>query len=683
MPELHHRACHLCEAICGIVIETEGDRIVSIRGDKADPLSRGHICPKAVALQDLHADPDRIRRPMRRVGERWEEISWAEALDETASRIKAVQEAHGRDAVGLYQGNPTVHNYGLILFAAHFARALRTKSKFSATSVDQLPHQFTSMLMYGHQLLMPVPDLDRSRFLIILGANPAASNGSIMTAPDIRKRIKGIRERGGRVVLIDPRRTETAGLCDEHHFIRPGTDALLLAGMLNVLFAEALVSPGHLADMLSGVEAVRDGVAPFAPERVAAITGISAQTIRDLAAQLAAAEGGAIYGRLGASTQDFGATSQWLAACLNVLTGNLDRPGGMMFTTPAVDVIKGIGGINRPGRFDRWRSRVRGLPEFDGELPSAVLAEEILTPGEGQLRALVTSAGNPVLSTPNGGQLDRALKQLDFMVSVDFFINETTRHAHIILPPTSPLERDHYDVVFNLLAIRNTAKYSPPLFAPAPDTMHDWQIMLALEKRLKPDIRSRAGQAARGLLSPSGILDYALRTGPYGSWFGGMSLSTLKDSPHGIDLGPLQPVLPERLFTEDQRIHLAPEKLVADLPRLVARLESGPQTAMALIGRRHLRSNNSWLHNAKRLVRGKDRCTLLVHPDDAGRLGLSSGGQARVRSRVGEVVAPVEVTDTIMPGVVSLPHGWGHGRQGVRLRVAAAHARGEPQRSHG
>jgi anaerobic selenocysteine-containing dehydrogenase len=677
MPQLHHRACHLCEAICGIVIETEDDRILSIRGDKKDPLSRGHICPKAVALQDLHTDPDRLRRPVKRVGETWEEISWSEALDMTAEGLKAVQAEHGRSAVAVYQGNPTVHNHGLILYAQYFIRALRTKMRFSSTSVDQLPHQFVAMQMFGHQLMMPVPDLDRSRFLLIIGGNPAASMGSLMTAPDVAKRLTAIRERGGQVILVDPRRTETAALSDEHLFIRPGTDALLLAAMVTALFESDGVVTDRLSPLLSGVEALREELVEFTPEAVAPITGISAEKIRSLATALSEADGGSVYGRMGVSTQAFGGVCQWLISVINILTGNLDRPGGAMFALPAADVVKGVGGISRPGKYARWHSRVRGLPEFDGELPAAVLAEEILTEGEGQIRALVTSAGNPVLSAPNGRQLDTALSGLDFMVSVDFYINETTRHAHVILPPTSPLERDHYDLVFNLLAIRNTAKYSPPLFEPAEGALHDWQIMLELEKRMTSGVKSRAMQTARRWAKPSGILDFALRTGPYGGGLNplsGLTLAALKANPHGIDLGPLKPVFPQRLFTGDGQIHLTPEILMSDLPRLKARLAEGRDEGLLLIGRRHLRSNNSWMHNSKRLVRGKDRCTLLVHPEDAERLGLVTGGQARVRSRVGELVAPVEVSDTVMPGVVSLPHGWGHGRKGVRQSVAKAHA---------
>lgn len=677
MPQLHHRACHLCEAICGIIIETEEDRILSIRGDKEDPLSQGHICPKAVALQDLHVDPDRLRRPVKRVGEEWEEISWEEALALTAAGLKSVQDAHGNNAVAVFQGNPTVHNHGLILYAQYFVRALHTKMRFSSTSVDQLPHQLVAMQVFGHQLMMPVPDVDRSRFLLIIGGNPAASMGSLMTAPGIRKRLAAIQARGGSVIVVDPRRTETADLADSHLFIRPGTDALLLAAMVTTLFETDAVVTDRLSPLLSGVEALREGLAGITPEAVAPITGISAAQIRDLTRQLAAVDGGSVYGRMGVSTQPFGGLCQWLITVLNVLTGNLDRPGGAMFATPAVDVVKGVGGISRPGRYGRWRSRVRGLPEFDGELPAAVLAEEILTAGEGQIRALVTSASNPVLSVPNGTQLDTALAGLDFMVSVDFYINETTRHAHVILPPTSPLERDHYDLVFNLLAVRNTAKYSPALFQPAPDAKHDWQIMLELERRLTRGIKNRAVQTARQWMKPAGIIDYALRTGPYGGGIkalSGLSLSTLKDNPSGVDLGPLKPVFPERLFTKDGRIHLAPELLLADLPRLRARLAEGVNDGLLLIGRRHLRSNNSWMHNAERLVRGKPRCTLLVHPQDAERIGLISGERARVRSRVGELLVPVVISDEVMPGVVSLPHGWGHGRAGVRMSVASAHA---------
>jgi anaerobic selenocysteine-containing dehydrogenase len=723
MPDrIHHRACNLCEAICGLRITVGECGITDIRGDDQDPLSRGHICPKAVALQDLYDDPDRLRRPLRREGVGWREVSWKEALDETAERLAAIRSAHGADAIGVYAGNPNVHNYGSLLYGPAFHRALGTRRRFSATSVDQLPHHVAARWMFGHMLLLPVPDLDRTSFLLVVGANPMASNGSLMTSPDVRTRLKAIGERGGRVVVIDPRRTETAKLAGHHHFIRPGTDGLLLAALLQVIFAEELADPGRLANFADGVEELALRVSPFPPERVAEATGIPAQEIRGLARDLAAAESATVYGRIGVSVQEFGTLCQMLINALNVVTGNLDRPGGPMFTTPAVDLVARTSG----GKSGRWTSRVRGLPEFAGELPVATLAEEILTEGSGRIRALVTSAGNPVLSTPNGGQVDRALESLDFMVSVDFYLNETTRHAHLVLPPTSPLEHDHYDLVFHLLAVRNTARYSPPLFAPEPGMLHDWQIFAELERRLgKRSPRARLARWLRHRLGPRRLLDLALRTGPHGAGLlpraEGLTLGRLEREPHGVDLGPLEPRLPVHLRTEDRRIHLVPPELVGELERLQRRLarregeprdrlgrqgerpsldgsgrerEGGgtrePGLAMLLIGRRQVRSNNSWMHNYDRLMKGKDRCTLLMHPEDAARLGLSPppGGtgssepsfkgssngrpKAVVSSRVGRLEVPVDLTDEIMPGVVSLPHGWGHDRPGVRLQVASA-----------
>jgi anaerobic selenocysteine-containing dehydrogenase len=666
--------------MCGLVVRVEDGVVTSIRADADDVFSHGHICPKAVALKDVHEDPDRLRRPLRRTATGWEEVSWEVALDEAAARLAQVQRAHGRSAVALYQGNPTVHNYGAILGGQIFARTLRTRSLFSATSVDQLPHMLASLLMFGHQLLLPVPDIDRTDFMLILGANPVASNGSLMTAAGVERRLKAIRARGGRIVVVDPRRTETAALAGEHLPIRPGTDALLLFALVHTVLAEGLVKDNPLLTRSDGLGALRAAAQAFTPEAVAGRTGIAAETTRALARDFAAAPSAVAYGRVGVSTQEFGGLCCWLINVLNLLTGNLDRAGGAMFPLPAVDLVALADRLGQRGHFDRRRSRVRGLPEFGGELPASVMAEEMETPGEGQVRALVTLAGNPVLSTPDGGRLARALDTLDFMVSIDFYLNETTRHAHLILPPTGPLERDHYDLVFHTLAVRNTAKYSPPLFEPPPDARHDWQILVALAERLEAArgrrrIRSRFTTAAFRRLTPRGVIALLLRTGPHGrGWrpFGaGLTLRRLQRAVHGVDLGPLQPCLAQRLSTPGRRIALAPERLLADVPRLLAaRVEPG----LRLIGRRDLRSNNSWMHNSQRLVKGRDRCTLLMHPDDAGARGLEDGQRVRVRSRVGEVDVPLEVTEAMAPGVVSLPHGWGHGRQGTRLRVANAHA---------
>src|SRR5678815_5026606 len=481
---VHYRSCNLCEAICGIEITSAGDQHLNIRGDKDDPFSRGYICPKAVALQDFHYDKDRLKYPVRRTTRGWERISWNEAFNEVAQNLKRIRAKYGRNSIGTYLGNPTVHNYGALLFVPSFLRSLRTRNKFSATSVDQLAHHLASFLMFGHQLLVPIPDVDRTKFFLILGANPAVSNGSMMTAPGMNRRLEDIRKRGGKVVLIDPRHNETARFADRHLFIRPGADVLLLLALLHIIFEEKLTRP---APFTKGVETVASLVTEFPPERVAEITGIESDQIRTIAREFATAESAVCYGRIGLSTQEFGGVCQWLINVLNIVTGNLDRPGSAMFTLPAFDPLSAPESIAPRGSFARWHSRVRKLPEFGGELPVAALSEEILTEGAGQIKALVTLAGNPVLSTPNGRVLDRALASLEFMVSIDCYINETTRHAHIILPPTSPLERGHYDLAFHLLAVRNTAKFSPPLFERSAESRHDWEILFEIETRMKHD----------------------------------------------------------------------------------------------------------------------------------------------------------------------------------------------------
>lgn len=680
-----HTTCPLCEANCGLSVETDGERVLRVRGDEADPLSRGYLCPKAVALADLHDDPDRLRRPLKRTGDTFREIGWDEALDEAAQRLAQIQREHGRDAVALYIGNPTAHSYSAVLYGFLLMEALRTRSLFTSNSVDALPRLLTSYLLYGSQALLPIPDLDRTSFLLILGANPVVSNGSIMTAPDCKRRLQDLRARGGRIVVVDPRRTETAELADRHHFIRPGTDALLLLGLLHTLFVDGRVRIGELAGRVDGLAQLRRLVAPFSPARIAPATGIAAAEIVSLARAFAAAPSAVCYGRMGTCTQEFGTLSCWLIDLLNLLTGNLDRPGGALFPTPAVDLRRVASLLGQDGHFDRWRSRVSGLPEFNGELPAAALAEEIETPGRGQIRALITHAGNPALSLPNGPRLERALTRLDFMVSIDIYLNETTRHADLILPPLTGLERDHYALLFHALAIRNTTKYSPALFPAAaadPSRRADWQILLELSSRLlaQHGLPGRLGGWALrrlgGVLPPSRLIDLALRTGPHRKQ--GLTLQRLREAPHGIDLGPLEPQLPQLLRTSGQRIDLTPQTLVDDLQRLAARLaDAVPSPAgtgepsLLLVGRRQLRSNNSWMHNSLRLVKGKSRCTLLMHPADAAPRGLRSGQAVRITSRVGAVTTEVELSDEVMPGVVSLPHGWGHDRPGTRLQVAS------------
>lgn len=681
---MHYRNCHLCEAMCGVVVETLDDKIVSIKGDERDPFSRGHICPKALGLKDVHEDPNRLRHPVKRTADGWVEVSWDEAFRDIATRLTALQRQHGRNAVATYFGNPQVHSYSALLGGAALARSLRSIHRYSATSVDQLPHHFAALHLFGHQLLLPIPDVDRTHFLLVVGGNPLVSNGSLMSAPDIARRLKDLRHRGGQLVVIDPRRTETAEIADQHLAVKPGTDAWLLLAMLQVIFEEKLTKLGRLEAFTTGLDELRTLVALFTPERAADHTNIPASQIRDLARRFATADSAVCYGRMGVSTQEFGALCQWLIQLLNIVTGNLDRPGGAMFTHPAFDALGLPSAMGQRGSFDRRRTRVRGLPEFGGEFPVAALAEEILTPGDGQIRALVTAAGNPVLSTPNGRQLDAALAQLDFMVSIDIYINETTRHADYVLPPTFGLERDHYDLIFHALAIRNTTKYSPALLEPAAGTMHDWEIFAHLVEHIEAADPTRQRPWLERLrsrwLTPKRAIALGLRFGPYGAgWnpFGdGLTLEKVAAAPHGIDLGALQPCLPARLFTRDKTIPLVPPVLCSDLERLERRsLDKSVAPAMlSLIGRRDLRTNNSWLHNSRRFVKGPNRCTLLMHPEDAAARQLENGVIVTVTSRTGSVQIELEISDEIAPGVVSMPHGWGHDRAGIQLDIARAHA---------
>ncbi len=664
MPVTHFRACHLCEAICGLAIETEGDRILSIKGDAQDPFSRGHICPKAIALQDIQNDPQRLRMPVKKVGDAWEQIGWQEAFDLIAERLAGIQTKHGRNAVGVYMGNPNVHNYGSMTHGNYFLGQLRTRQRYSATSVDQLPHHLVSLWMYGHMLAIPIPDIDHTDFFLMLGANPMASNGSIMTVPDVGKRIKALKARGGKLVVVDPRRSETAEQASEHLFIQPGTDAALLLALLNTLFEEGLGKSSPALEATVGIEEVKSAVASLTAEAMAEHCGIDADSIRQLARNFAAAERAVCYGRMGVSVQRYGTLCQWLIQIINLVTGNLDQPGGALCTEPAFDVVSG-----KPGHFDQWRSRVSNLPEFNGELPVAALAEEILTAGEGQIRALVTSAGNPVLSTPNGRQLDRALESLEFMVSVDLYINETTRHADIILPPTASLEHDHYDITFNTFAVRNVTRINQPILPKPEGSLHDWEIFVGLGQAF-----SRVtGQEARATMPPAQMIDAGLRAGPYGDR---LSLEVLEQHPHGIDLGPLKPNLLSRLRTDSGQIECAPQTMLEDLQRFATDIDQlrPREGELRLIGRRHVRSNNSWMHNYQRLVKGKPRDQLLMHPDDLVRRGLADGQQVVVRSRVGEVTVMVNASDEMLAGVVSLPHGWGHNRTGTAQDTATKHA---------
>jgi anaerobic selenocysteine-containing dehydrogenase len=698
----HYRICPLCEACCGLTVHVAEGKVVSIRGAENDAFSHGYICPKGVALKDLHEDPDRLRQPMLRHGDQWAEASWDEAFDEIERRLLPIIQAHGRDAVAVSVGNPAAHRMSLLLYFGRLAKALGTKNIYSASTLDQMPKQLSSGWMFGHWLSVAVPDIDRCDFLLILGANPMASNGSLWTVTDFRGRAKALRQRGGQIVVVDPRRTETAAIADAHHFIRPGADVYLLAGMVHTLFAEGLVRPGRLAKWTLGVDAVREATAAFTPEAVASRCGIAADAIRGLARQLAATERACVYGRIGTCTQEFGTLSSWLIDVLNVLTGHLDAPGGAMFPKAAAFAYntQGKAGTGKGIITGRHASRVSGAPEVFGELPMTVLAEEIETAGPGQIKALITVASNPVLSSPGGPRLAKALDTLEFMVSLDIYVNETSRHADVILPGLSPLEDAHYDVTFPQLSHRNHARYSGPVFAPPADHAPEWQSLLRLmaiarglgaradvlaldDESFTAEVNKQAGDHAPAILAamakagrrgPERQLDLALRTGPHGDLFGvrpgGLSLDTVMAADGGIDLGALQPRVPELLRTPSGRIELAPPACLADLGRARGRLAE-PAPAMVIVGRRDVRSNNSWMHNLPTLAKGPMRCTALLHPADAARLGLADGTLARISAGERAITAPVALSADMMPGVVCLPHGWGHDLPGTQLGVAA------------
>jgi anaerobic selenocysteine-containing dehydrogenase len=663
-PGTRFATCVLCEASCGLAVKVEDGKAVRIEGNEDDVFSRGHVCPKAVALEDVRLDPDRVVEPLVREGAATRPASWDEALGKASAALNRVIREHGPRAVAVYLGNPMAHNGHGLLGAGVLLAALRQPTRFSATSTDQLPHMLASLEMFGHQALLPVPDVDRSHFFLCIGANPLVSNGSIMTAPGIEKRLADLRARGGKLVVVDPRRTETANVADEHHFIRPGTDALLLMAMVHTLLEGGHAKPGRLAMHTLGLDEVAKVAKPFTPERVAPVTGIAADVIRRLSRELAASPAGVVYGRVGVCQQEFGALGAWLLNVLNVITGNLDREGGSMFTTPAVDVV-GLGRmLGQRGSFDRYRSRVRGLPEFGGEMPVACLAEEIEA---GHIKALVTIAGNPVSSAPSGDRLGRALPALDTMVSVDIYRNETTRHATVFLPTTFGLEREHYDIALSLVSVRNFARWSKPVFEPPPGVRDDWSVLTDLACGVAVGLKEKVVARSARALGARRVIDLAMRAGPHK-----VTVDALEKAPHGVDLGALEPRLPALLHTDSKRLHLAPKRFLDDVPRLHALLDRvRTEGELLLIGRRSLRSNNSWMHNSHRLVKGRARCTLLMHPDDAGSRGLTHGALVRLRSRVGEVRVPLEVTGDIAPGVVSLPHGWGQAKNRVHLRIAS------------
>jgi anaerobic selenocysteine-containing dehydrogenase len=679
-PRTVFRTCSLCEAMCGLKIEVEGDRIVSVRGDPDDVFSHGYVCPKGVSIGDVHHDPDRLREPMRRVARgRFEPIGWVEAFDLVAARLKAIRRTHGGDAIAVYMGNPIIHNYGVLAIRAGFARSIGTHNRFGPGSQDTSPRFATSYLLYGSSLTIPVPDIDRTSHFLCIGANPWVSNGSFMSAPDIHRRLRALRERGGKIVVVDPRRTETAREADEWVPIKPGGDAALLLAMAQTLIADGRADDARISAVTDGWDEVRARLAACTPERMEAQAGISAATIRRLANEFADAEMSVAYTRVGVSNNRYGTVATWATDVLNLVAGRLGEVGGAMLPTPVIDpspMTRYLG-----DGFGRWRSRVRGLPETFGELPASTLAEEIETPGPGQVRALIVYAGNPVLSVPNGPRLARAIATLDFTVAVDIYLNETTRLADVILPPSWSMAEDHFDSFLQNTAVRNITRWSEPVVERGPGDRADWEILLEIAERMGGGVMGikvvdGAIKLARRLglrWTPKVAIDLLIRLGSHGDrclpWSKGLSLAKIARHPHGIDLGPLEPGISRRVVHRGKRINLGPPAIMAGLTE-VEMAQPPPAGQLLLIGRRDLRSNNTWMHNVANLAGGRDRCVLFVHPDDAARAGVSDGLTALLESRIHRGLVPIHVTDEIAPGVVSLPHGWGHGGSDGQ-RVAA------------
>jgi len=693
--QFHYRTCHLCETMCGIEVEHDGKNIIAIRGDQNDVLSKGNICPKATGLQDIHTDPDRLRKPLIRQRidpakksdkDGWREVEWDEAINFAAEGVAATQRRHGTGAAGSYCGRSTAHNIGALLGVNLLRKGLETRHIYTGSTCDQVPHNFAWHHMLGHQFFATVPDIDRTDYFLMLGTNPKISNGAMMsTGANAYKKLNAIRERGGKAVLIDPRRNETAPYCDEHHFIKPNTDALLLIGLIKSIIDNGLTDLGRLEPYIVGYEQVVRMIDDFELNQIARATGISVETIERLAREFADADKAVCYGRTGVSMVEFGGLCLWLIMVLNIITGNLDKPGGMMFPRNAIDSLPATS-----SSYDRYRSRIRQRPEFGGEFPMAILGDEILTPGDGQLKALVALAGNMVLSMADGNHTERALSQLEFMVSIDPYLNETTRFADVILPPAGPFEKQHYDLFYHTYDTINWAKYSPALFKPKGKVYTDYEIIGELMEGIRAKRATSlvqrltvrvTGWISRKLLSVDRIIDLGLRFGPYGSGINpfnttGLNLKRLKKAPHGVFLGELTPCLPKRLFTSDKTIRLAPQPMLDDLPRLKAHLDKlqsqAEETDTLQIISRLTNRTLGWMHHSHRLVKGRNPVELIMHPEDARARSITTNTLVRVSTERDAIEVPVRISDDIMPGVVCLPHLWGHNRPGTRQRVANA-----------
>ena len=685
--EIKYRTCHLCEAMCGLEVEVKDNEVIGIKGHNADIYSKGHICPKGVALKDLHYDPDRLKQPVKKTENGWETISWEEAYDIVTQELKKIRKKYGNNAIGTYTGNPTVHNTGTALTLYDTINAINTQNRYASHSMDSVPHFLVNQLMFGHAMLAPIPDIEHLEYMLILGGNPLASNGSFMSTPDFKGKMRAIQNRGGKIVVIDPRKTETARKASEHYFIHPEQDVLLLLSIINEIFRRNAVVASSVLSFSEYLEELEAAAQDYSIETVSPIVGISVDHIKHIVDDLIQYKNSAVYGRLGVCTQTYGSLCQWLITCINILMGQLDKKGGLMFTLPAIDYVTLMA---HESKMFRYKSRVKGYDEIIGEFPTSTMAEEMLTPGKGQIKGFVCIAGNPARSAPNSKMVEKGLATLDFMVAIDMYINETTKYADIILPPAVGLETMHYSFVLHMVATKNTSKFSNPPLAisenPLPiseQQRYDWQIMGELQRRLfSGNLFNRIKNYLISYLHPRTKLDLALKTGPYGVWGGrflrkdGLSLNRLEKQIEGVELAPLSSVLPDRLFTKNKKINLMPVLFAKELENVKALLQPSidKKYPLRLIGRRHLRSNNSWMHNLQTLEGGSKQCTLMIHPTDAEQYGIEAGEQIQVYTEIGSVNIHAEITPDIIAGTICIPHGWGHHGEGLKLNRAQRNA---------
>ncbi|GAA4272508.1 molybdopterin oxidoreductase family protein [Aquimarina gracilis] len=666
--------------MCGLEIKIKDNQVISIEGHKEDIYSKGHICPKGVALKDLHNDPNRLKQPVKKTPDGWQTISWEEAFDTVEREFKKIRKKYGNNAIGTYTGNPTVHNTGTAITLYDTINALNTKNRYASHSLDSVPVFLVNQMMFGHAMMAPIPDIDRLDYMLIIGANPLASNGSFMSTPDIKGKIKNIQQKGGKVVVIDPRKTETADKASEHYFIHPEKDVLLLLSIINELVKRNAVATSKALSLSDHFEELKVMVRPYTIRKVAPITGMSEKQIAHIVDDLTKHPHSIVYGRLGVNTQSYGTLCQWLITSINILLGQLDEKGGLMFTLPAIDYVTLMA---HESKMFRYSSRVKSYKEIVGEFPTATIPDEILTKGKDQIRGFITIAGNPARSAPNSKLMEEALADLEFMLAIDMYINETTQYADIIMPPAVGLETMHYSFVLHMIATRNTAKFSPAPLPISKEQRYDWQIMGELQRRLfNGNFLQRIKSSLMSRIHPKTKLDLALKTGPYGIWGGrflrknGLSLKRLEKNKEGVELSPLTPVLPRRLFTKNKRIELMPKLFVREMQKVQELL--APQTdnvyPLKLIGRRHLRSNNSWMHNLPVLEGGSRRCTMMIHQEDALACDIQSKETVEVYSEFGSILIEAEITKDIIPGTISIPHGWGHYGEGLEMERAQSNA---------